>query len=191
MVSIAMHTISTDEQDEEALAVQALADPQAFAELYRRNFQPVYRYHLARTGSTPTAQDLTTQTFLAALDGLAGFRHSGSFKAWLFGIARNLQALHWRSQRKELPLEAAESLPDPAPLPEVVSNQHQLVAQAAQALEYLNPQRREALLLCLFGDLEAEEAARVMGKSPAAVKMLLMRGLQDLRGFFGTAAEVE
>jgi len=51
-------------EDDEALARRAGRDPQAFAELYSRHVNRVYRFHLLRTGSVADAQDLTSQTYL-------------------------------------------------------------------------------------------------------------------------------
>ncbi len=42
------------------------------------------------------AEDFTAQTFLAAPEGLKGYRGHGSFAAWLFGIARRKCAAHHR-----------------------------------------------------------------------------------------------
>jgi len=55
--------------DETGLAFQARADVNAFAELYHRHVTRVYRYHMAHTGNPSDAEDLTSQTFMAALTG--------------------------------------------------------------------------------------------------------------------------
>jgi RNA polymerase sigma-70 factor (ECF subfamily) len=54
-------------------------------------------------------------------------------------------------------------------------------AQVRQALDELKPERAEAIILCLFANLTAGEAGRVMGKSEGAIKMLMLRGLGELR----------
>ena len=77
----------TKEQDEIDLARQASRDVEAFAELYRRHLTRVYRYHLAHVGNVKDAEDLTSQTFMAALEGIRSFRGTGSFAAWIMGIA--------------------------------------------------------------------------------------------------------
>jgi RNA polymerase sigma-70 factor (ECF subfamily) len=150
----------------------------------------VYRYHIARTGDIVEAQDLTTLTFLAAMEGIAGYRGSGSFAAWLMGIARNQMAQHFRSRRRERPLELAENLSDPALLPEVTVGRRIEFGQVCQALGELKPERAEAITLCLFANLTAREAGRVMGKSEGAIKMLMLRGLGELREKL-SAAQVE
>ena len=177
--------------EDEALAGEATYSPAAFGELYRRHFGRIYRYHLARTGNEPDAQDLTAQTFLAALEGVAGFRGSGSFAAWLMGIARRKVAQHYRSRRPQAPLEELAQLSDPALSPEAAAGQHLQFAHVSKALLALAPERSEAIQLCIFGDLTAAQAAQVMGKSEAAVKMLVFRGLRDLREVLGYSVEDE
>ncbi len=167
--------------DDEALASQARQDAAAFTELYQRHFQRVYRYHMAHTANVEDAQDLTAQTFMAALEGIASYRGKGSFCAWLFGIARRKRAMRFRSRRFEVPLEHPNEVADPAPPPEIAAGRRLQLAQVSHALSQISPDRAEALMLCLFGDLTATEAGQVMGKSEAAVKMLLHRGLRDLR----------
>jgi hypothetical protein len=51
--------------DDAALAHEARADPQAFAELYRRHVRSIYRYHLAHTGNVRDAEDLQTRAIVA------------------------------------------------------------------------------------------------------------------------------
>jgi RNA polymerase sigma-70 factor (ECF subfamily) len=160
----------------------------AFSQLYRRHFQRVYRYHLAQTGSRADAEDLTAQTFMAALEGIHGYRGEGRFQAWLFGIARRKALMFFRSRKPELALDLLDNLPDGNPLPEVAAGQRLQIEHISRALHSLAPDRAEALALCIFGDLTAQEAGQVMGKTPAAVKMLVYRGLKDLRIRSGLAA---
>jgi RNA polymerase sigma-70 factor, ECF subfamily len=181
MSSVTSPLIELFSADDESLAHTAYQDPAAFAELYHRHFTRVYRYHVARTGNIVEAQDLTTVTFLAAMEGIASYRGSGSFAAWLMGIARNQMAQHFRSRSRERPLELAEHLSDPAELPELTVGRRIQFAQVCQALGELKPERAEAITLCLFANLTARDAGRAMGKSEGAVKMLLLRGLGELR----------
>jgi len=78
--------------DDARLAHQARADPEAFAELYRRHVASVYRYHRVHTGNDKDAEDLTSQTFIAALEGIHSYRGTGSYIAWLMGIAARRRA---------------------------------------------------------------------------------------------------
>lgn len=164
-------------------------DFDAFTELYHRYLRGIYRYHLARTGSIQEAEDLTAQTFLSALESINTFRGQGSFSAWLFGIASHKLADHYRHNRVELPLESVELLNSPDPLPEEAAIQHLEVNRVASVLRLISPERAEALVLCIFGGLSLAETARVVGKSTAAVKMLVHRGLCDLQERLATHLE--
>jgi RNA polymerase sigma-70 factor (ECF subfamily) len=81
-------------------------NPAAFGELYRKYMAPVYRYVYLRVGGRATdAEDLTSQVFLDALEGLPRYQHQGHFAAWLFTIARRKAADHYRHTGEELLLD--------------------------------------------------------------------------------------
>jgi RNA polymerase sigma-70 factor (ECF subfamily) len=181
------------EQDEADLAKQALHDVEAFAELYRRNLTRVYRYHMAHTGNIRDAEDLTSQTFIAALEGIRSFRGAGSFAAWIMGIASRKRLMFFRRSRNkpEVPLDAALHYPSPG-LPTDKAAVHQLQLESiSRALRQISTDRAEALILTYFSGLSHAETGRVLNKSEAAVKMLISRGLQDLRERTSLALEVE
>jgi RNA polymerase sigma-70 factor, ECF subfamily len=173
--------LSLDMKSDEVLAKEAKHRSAAFAELYQRNLNVVYRYHLARVGNIHDAQDLTAETFLAAQEAIASFSGRGQFAAWLMGIARRKTANFFRRKRSILPLEAAEQLVDDAIAPEEFAERQLSLEQITQALSYLSYDRAEAISLQLFSGLSVPETAKVMGKSEGAVKMLVSRALKDLR----------
>ncbi len=190
MISIAFRTESPP-MDDLQLALESRADAEAFAELYRRHVNRVYRYHVAHTGNVKDAEDLTSQTFMAALEGIASFRREAPFAAWLMGIASRKRALFFRGRKPEVPLDAALHLPTPGLLTDQMANQRLQIDSVTRALQGLSPERAEALVLVYFSGLTNAEAASVLGKSEAAVKMLVSRGLQDLRERTSLALEVE
>lgn len=177
--------------DETQLARQARADAEAFAELYRRHVMRVYRYHMAHTGNVKDAEDLTSQTFMAALEGIRSYRGSGSFVAWIMGIASRKRALFFRGSKPEVPLDAALHIPTPGLSTDKAATQRLQMDHVRHALQQLSPDRAEALIMYYFGGLNAADTGRVLGKSEAAVKMLLSRGLRDLRERSSLALEVE
>ncbi len=177
--------------DEAILARQATTNVDAFAELYRRNVTRVYRYHMAHTGNVKDAEDLTSQTFMAALEGIRSYRGEAPFAAWIMGIASRKRALFFRGIRPEVQLDAALHLPSPGLLPEQEANQRLQMDSVSRALKRISPERAEAIILCTFGGLKYAEAAHLLKKSEAAIKMLVSRGLQDLRERTSLALEVE
>ena len=166
---------------DEELAAAAQHSSEAFAELYRRHLKAVYRYQYARVRNVHDAQDLTAQTFLAAQEGIARFQGRGKFSAWLMGVAYRKSADFFRRKRPMLPLEAATKIEDDSTAPEDFAERQLSLDQVIQALSQLTPERAEAIALQAFGGLSTAEVAQVMGKSQAAVKMLISRALKDLR----------
>jgi len=177
--------------DDTRLAHQARLDPEAFAELYRRHVTSVYRYHMAHTGNVKDAEDLTSQTFMAALEGIRSYRGTGSYIAWLIGIASRKRAFFFRRSKPEVPLDAALQIPTPGLPTDKSAYQRLQLDQILGALKHLSNDRAEALILCFFSELGFAEAGHVLGKSEAAVKMLISRGLQDLRTRTSLALEVD
>ena len=167
--------------DDRLLVEQAQRDLAAFSALYQRYVRQVYRYLLFRVGNAEDAQDLTSQTFLAAMQGLGTYRGQRPFPAWLLGIARHKAADHFRRRRPDVELESADAVPDGhETLDEVVDRRLEL-DQVARKLRTLSPNRAEALSLRLFAGLEVAEIAAIMDKNEAAVRMLVFRGLRDLQ----------
>jgi RNA polymerase sigma-70 factor (ECF subfamily) len=144
----------------------------------------------AYTGNPKDAEDLTSQTFMAALEGIRSFRGTGSFRAWIMGIASRKRALFFRGNRPEVSLEAAHHIPTSSLPTDKAAAQRLQMEQVHQALRQISPERAEAIILCFFGGLKPAEAGRVLDKSEAAIKMLISRGLNDLRTRTSLALEV-
>lgn len=167
--------------DDLALARNAIADVDAFAALYRQYVTRVYRYHMAHTGNIKDAEDLTSQTFLSALEGLRSYRGDGSFAAWILGIAAKKRLMYFRGRKPEIPLDAALHIPSPGLPTDKEAYQRLRLEAVSQALRKIPVERAEAVVLSYFGGLSNQEIGAVLRKSEAAVKMLVSRGLQDLR----------
>ena len=183
--------LKEQDKDEHELARLAILDIDAFAELYRRHLPRVYRYHVAHVGNVRDAEDLTSQTFIAALEGIRSFRGTGSFAAWILGIASRKRLMFYRGYKPEVPLEAALTYPSPELPTDKAAVQRLQLESVSRALSQISPERAETLILTYFGGLSHAEAGRVLNKSEAAVKMLVARGLQDLRERTSLRMEVE
>ncbi len=179
--------------DDASLAHEARTDPQAFAELYRRHVRSIYRYQLAHTGNVKDAEDLTSQTFIAALEGIRSFRGTGPYITWLIGIASRKRALFFRKRGStpELPLDAALQLPTSGLPTDKAAARHLQIDQLIGALRTISQDRAEAIILCFFSELSTAEAGLVLGKSEAAIRMLISRGLHDLRTRTSFALEMD
>ncbi len=169
--------------EDEMLVARAQQNLGAFSELYQRHVQRVYRYVLVRVGgNVQDAQDLTSQTFLAAMEGLKSYRSTQPFVAWLLGIARHKVADQFRRQKPQVELETAVFLPHtPSDDPDEQLDQQLDIARVTRKLQTIAPDRAEVITLRLMAGLEVADIARMLGKNDAAVRMLLFRGLRDLQ----------
>ena len=177
--------------DDARLAQHARTDPQAFAELYRRHVRSIYRYHMAHTGNVKDAEDLTSQTFMAALEGIRSFRGTAPYISWLIGIASKKRALFFRGKKPQVALDAALHIPTPGLPTDKAAARRLQMDQLVGALRTISPDRAEAIILCFFSELSTAEAGLVLRKSEAAIRMLISRGLHDLRTRTSLALEVE
>jgi RNA polymerase sigma-70 factor, ECF subfamily len=170
-----------------ALVAAARRDRAAFAPLYLRYVDPVYRYCLRRLGSREAAEDATAQVFAKAIGALSGYRENGpSFRSWLFAIAHNVLVDTGRSARPLDALDESLPLPDPGIGPEEAA----LVAEGQREVQLLlasvPPDQRRVLELRLAG-LTTAEIAQALGLSPGAVRASQYRAVKRLRLVMGVA----
>lgn len=169
---------------ERELVHAAQGNPETFGILYDQHVDRIFRYLLARTGNVPLAEDLTAETFLAALRGLWRYRWTGKpFSAWLYRIARSRLGEHQRQQHKfpTVALELAEELPD------LRTADHMAVASGdkflAAALEELREGERDVVVLRYFEDLPLGEIAWILKLPVNTVKSHLHRSLLRMRQY--------
>jgi RNA polymerase sigma-70 factor, ECF subfamily len=173
------------------LVARARRDPHAFAELYRRYVDPVYRYCHRRLGAREAAEDATAQVFSNALAALPGYRDDGpSFRSWLFAIAHNTIADDLRARRSVATLEEALDLADPAPSPESAAITAESGRFVHDLLAQLTPDQARIVELRLAG-LTGPEVAQALGRNPNAVKVAQHRAYTRLRALLGVRSPRE
>lgn len=161
---------------------RAKYDPAAFGQLYDRYAGQIYRFVRARVRDDGLAEDITSEVFLSALRHIKGYRDQGRpFSCWLYRIAVNAVASHYRSQRSPLSLDDHLDLVSPLldPSEEVVGRER--MSSIWEAVDRLPPQQRAAMILKFSEDMTMEEVGAVLGKSPAAAKLLIYRAMGRLR----------
>ena len=150
-----------------------------FTAVYREYVQPLYRYLYSRVGRADLAEELTAQTFLAALEGLPRYR-PGNFAGWLFTIARHKAADYFRRQPlAELDPQADYPGPDSDALGALIQaeQKQRLLASIAG----LRENERELLRLRYAARLSFPQMAAVLGRGPEAVKKQHYRLLARLK----------
>jgi RNA polymerase sigma-70 factor, ECF subfamily len=156
------------------------ADPRGLLALYDEALPQVYGYLLSRCGQRALAEDLTAETFLAAVDTVR--KDQPVSIAWLVGVARHKLVDHWRRQGREergLTLVATQDETDPwdCVLDAVV---------AREVLDRLGPHHRLALTLRYLDGLPVPEVARLLDRTLHATEALLVRARAAFRRAYDT-----
>ena len=157
---------------------------QDFAGLYDRNFAKVYNYVSYRVGDAAAADDVASRVFERALDRLETYDPaSGPVEAWLFGIARNAVADHFRAKRwlSWLPLEAFGERPGREPKNEDVLVEDESRRELRRALERLPARERELLALKFGAGMTNRAIAGQLGMGESNVGVILHRAVLKLR----------
>jgi RNA polymerase sigma-70 factor (ECF subfamily) len=170
----------TDMPADEDLVRLAQADPDQFSALYERYAKDIERFMLVRTnGQRDLAEDLASQVFTRAWTALPRY-NAGSFRGWLYQIARNILIDAYRRQRPTAPLDAAWAISSGEP----ALDERVIAAEARQqlhdALDLLAEPQRSIILLRLRG-LTGREIAERLGMSHDAMRSAQYRAMGKLR----------
>ena len=176
--------------EERARVALAQHDRAAFAPLYDRYVNAIYRYCYQRLGSREAAEDATSLVFVKALTALPTYR-GGAFAGWLFAIAHNVVLDSLRAASSAHRMQSLEAMPetvDAAPSPEEAALTASDAATLRTLLGTLPEDQRRVLDLRLAGFRGAEIAA-ALGRSVTAIKTLQYRAMCQLR--FASAGREE
>jgi RNA polymerase sigma-70 factor (ECF subfamily) len=170
------------QRDESRLIEKAKrGDRQALGELYNRHVDVVYRYVYARVKDAATAEDLTAQVFLNALEGLQGYEISASpFLSWLYRIAYARIVDHWRKQERRREVDLAGIIPAGGSQPDEFLEAEADWATAIDLIAQLTDDQQDVIILRFIGELSIAEVASTLGKSIGAVKATQHRALASL-----------
>jgi RNA polymerase sigma-70 factor, ECF subfamily len=149
---------------------------------YDEALPAVYGYLLRRCRRRSTAEDLTADTFMAAVETVRRGNVEEVTTAWLVGIARHKLVDHWRrTEREDRRLAAVASEPGP---PDDPWDVHLDALTARDVLETLGAHHRSALTLRYVDDLPVPEVARVLGRTVHATEALLVRARTAFRAAY-------
>lgn len=155
----------------------------ALLSLYDRAVPVVYGYLFSRCGSAAVAEDLTGETFLAAVDAVRRRSVERMTVAWLVGVARHKLVDHWRRRDREdrklrLVHEQLPSVADPWDVQIDVTCAHAVLAD-------LGAHHRAALTLRYLDGLSVPEVAEHLGRTVHATEALLVRARSAFRAEYG------
>ena len=169
------------EQDIVERAVKG--DRYAFAQLYEKHFDRIYRYVYLRLGNKTETEDLTQEVFIRALEAISSYKwRSSPFAAWLYRIAHNQVIDYFRKHGKveKVPLEDDTVLigkSDPA----FTAENELEIERMIDGISRLTPAQRDVISLRFGAQLSITEAARTLGKNEGTVKALQYNGIIALK----------
>ena len=170
--------IDPDRADLTLLALRARdGDQIAEAAFIRRTSPDVTRYCAHMVGADH-AEDVAQATYIRALRSLRSFRGESSAKTWLLGVARHacLDELRSRGRRRRLVERlVAEPVAESEP-----AGHPSDVAHAIEAIEGLEPERREAFVLTQILGHSYEEAAAIVGCPVGTIRSRVARGRREV-----------
>jgi RNA polymerase sigma-70 factor (ECF subfamily) len=171
-----------EEQETYALVERARSgDREAYAMLFDRFHDEIYRFATRRIGDPIAGQDAAAETFADAFKGIHKYEQTGApFEAWLYTIARRRIVDQVRARARH---DHAELPSDHASEPS--SNGHEasvLDWMMLRALIARLPEtERDVVELRFMEDLDVEHTALRLGKQPGAVRVAQHRALTKLR----------
>ena len=178
--------------DEKDLIDKIKKTPEAFSELFKLYYQPIFGYIIRRTGDFDDAADIAADTFLKAFRHIHNFRYSGiSVKVWLYRIATNEINLYFRNklrhnsifdriitQEKEI---FNNYLADDRRELEIEFQKHDQFNLVLKELKTLPLKYQEVIALKYFEGKENKEIVEILNINEGTLKSLLSRGLEKLR----------
>lgn len=179
----------TPEREVQKLVEAAVSgNVDAFGELYRRHYELIYRYNFFRLRSAPDAEDLTGQVFLNAWRSIGRFQVGQvPFNAWLYTIAHNLLANHYRNRQRRAETAIDENTDKAAGAGSMIVNPEVEIEKKwrnetlRQAILSLKEEQQLVIYFRFIERLDHTAVAQMLGKSEGAVRTIQFRALQALR----------
>jgi RNA polymerase sigma-70 factor (ECF subfamily) len=171
--------------EERALAREVSRRPESFQVLYDRYYERILNFFYRRVRERAIAEDLTSQTFLSALEHLARAEREIHFRPWIYRVATNAWLSHERRRTRWGERFLGELgryfLSKPVPTPGHALSTAERMELLRKALMGLPPRYREPLLLRYDEELSDSEIAQTLEMPPGTVRSLISRGLAILR----------
>jgi RNA polymerase sigma factor (sigma-70 family) len=171
--------------DEMLMLAYAGGQVAAFEQLYGRHRARLYRFLLRQLRDGALADELFQDVWQRVIAARQGWKPEAAFSTWLYRIAHNRLADHWRALQHRPPApdnadERTERVPDPD-TPERSLSEFEQRRRLQLALDELPAEQREVVLLRLEQELTLEEIGAVTGVGRETVKSRLRYAMDKLR----------
>jgi RNA polymerase sigma-70 factor (ECF subfamily) len=153
-------------------------DAEAFEELYHRYKRHIFTFCLKLTGDRSLAEDATHDAFLKMYHNVGTLTDTGSFRSWLFTVARNEVFKILRRHHRNGTVDAESVWTDETPLTFTQTNDTTAIVTAC--MDSLKVEYREVLLLREYEQHTYEEIAAITGSTESSVKSRLFKARKAL-----------
>ncbi|MFT4664440.1 MAG: RNA polymerase sigma-70 factor (ECF subfamily) [Polaribacter sp.] len=161
---------------------QAQLDPTHFRPLYDKYYRSIFRFIYQRIGTQAPAADVCSQVFLKAMQKLNKYQFKGvPFSAWLYRIASNEVAQHFRDNKKSRTVCV-----DDRQLNDIIDEvneqpNEQLTRNLLTCLDNLKPLDLQLIELRFFEKRPFKEIADILGITESNAKVKTYRILERLK----------
>src|ERR1035438_3241215 len=159
--------------------------------LFDRHHAGILRYFQYLTSNRTLSEDLAQEVFFRILKYRHTYQPDGTFRAWMYQIARNVYASQLGQQKPEVALpEEAREISGAATPPDREFQKKQEAMILRRALAAMPSEKREVLVMSRFLDLKYEEIAKILKCEVGTVKVRVYRAMRDLSDrFFALSGE--
>ena len=152
-----------------------------FGFLYDKYVRRIHDFIYFKTYHKETAEDLTSKTFLKALEKIKHYNSKiGTFSSWLYCIARNTVIDHYRTKKNTTDIEDVWDLSAEEDVESDIDARENLEKVKAH-LAKLSPEHRDIVILRVWQEMSYAEIAEVLGKSEDSCKMMFSRVVAGMK----------
>ena len=186
-----MEAVAALEQDAQLMLRVGEGDDTSFALLLERHRGPVVHFLYRMVQNQAVSEELAQEVFLRVYRSRSTYEPTAKFATWLFRIATHVALNSIRDGKKEkghesLDVETSDGMErqvaDRQPTVEQEMVQNVKLREVRQAIEALPAKQRAAVLMHKYEGLDYAQIAAVLSCSESAVKSLLFRAYESLRG---------
>jgi len=155
--------------------------------LYERHKKRLFGFFYNMNGNVSISEDLVQNVFVRMLKYKHTFTGEGSFAAWMFSTARNVNYDHYRKLKKEkaqTDIESVEYKLDNGQSFNARMDKKDELTKLNWALQKLSADKREILVLSKLKEIRYSEIGEILGCSEGAAKVKAHRALNELRTIF-------
>lgn len=154
---------------------------QDIEEIYIKYSEVVYKYIFCLTGDKEIAEEIVQETFLVAVKDINKFKGECKVSTWLCQIAKYIWYKRLKKNKKEISIEdIGDTLPLDSTTEEIVCEKEEKL-ELFKKIQNLDENTKNVMYLRMLGNLEYEEIAEIMNKTPNWARVIFFRGKQKLK----------